>query len=126
MTGQRQRHDDRGEHGIGEPHHGEKIAMPDAIADHAEHRRNQRPRIIQRRQQGQQQHRRFQSQTPGGSGFLANILESLDAMTQAEFIEIEKLIQIMEERYRIGDKLFDIILNKGAKAAEVQAAPPAA
>lgn len=68
--------------------------------------------------------KRFQSQTPGGSGFLANILESLDAMTQAEFIEIEKLMQIMEERYRIGDKLFDIILNKGAKAAEVQAAPP--
>ena len=29
--------------------------------------------------------------------------------------EIEKLIQIMEERYRIGDKLFDIILNKTPK-----------
>ncbi len=66
--------------------------------------------------------KRFQSQTPGGSGFLANILESLDAMTHAEFIEIEKLIQIMEERYRIGDKLFDIILNKGPKTVE---APPA-
>lgn len=61
--------------------------------------------------------KRFQSQSPGGSGFLANILESLDAMTQAEFIEIEKLIQIMDERYRIGDKLFDIILNKGPKPA---------
>lgn len=61
--------------------------------------------------------KRFQSQTPGGSGFLANILESLDAMTHAEFIEIEKLILIMEERYRIGDKLFDIILNKGPKPA---------
>ena len=68
--------------------------------------------------------KRFQSQTPGGSGFLANILESLNAMTQAEFIEIEKLIQIMEERYRIGDKLFDIILNKGGKAAEAQTASP--
>jgi hypothetical protein len=67
--------------------------------------------------------KRFQSQTPGGSGFLANILESLDAMTHAEFIEIEKLLQIMDERYRIGDKLFDIILNKGAKAPEAQAAP---
>jgi hypothetical protein len=67
--------------------------------------------------------KRFQSQTPGGSGFLANILESLDAMTHAEFIEIEKLIQIMDERYRIGDKLFDIILNKGPKpAAEAPAA----
>jgi hypothetical protein len=65
--------------------------------------------------------KRFQSQTPGGSGFLANILESLDAMTQTEFIEIEKLIQIMEERYRIGDKLFDIILNKGTKAAPAEA-----
>lgn len=69
--------------------------------------------------------KRFQSQTPGGSGFLANILESLDAMTHAEFIEIEKLIQIMDERYRIGDKLFDIILDKGAKAPDGQAAPAA-
>jgi hypothetical protein len=61
--------------------------------------------------------KRIQLQTPGGSGFLANILESLDAMTQTEFIEIEKLIQIMEERYRIGDKLFDIILNKSVRPA---------
>jgi hypothetical protein len=45
-------------------------------------------------------------------------------MTHAEFFEIEKLIQIMDERYRIGDKLFDIILNKGSKAPEAQAAPP--
>ncbi len=59
--------------------------------------------------------RRFQGQTPGGGGFLTNILESLDAMTQSEFIEIEKLVQIMEDRYRIGDKLFDIILNKTPK-----------
>lgn len=59
--------------------------------------------------------KRFQSQAPGGSGFLANILDSLDAMTQTEVIEIEKLIQIMDERYRIGDKLFDIILNKSPK-----------
>jgi hypothetical protein len=55
--------------------------------------------------------KRFQSQTPGGSGFLANILESLDSLTQSEFIEIDKLIQIMDERYRIGNKLFDIILK---------------
>src|SRR6185436_19474253 len=54
--------------------------------------------------------KRFQSQKPGGSGFLANILDSLDAMTQTEFVEIEKLIRIMDERYRIGNKLFDIIL----------------
>ncbi len=61
--------------------------------------------------------KRIQLQTPGGSGFLANILDSLEAMTQTEFIEIEKLIRIMEERYRIGDKLFDIILNKSPKPA---------
>lgn len=59
--------------------------------------------------------KRFQLQTPGTSGFLANILDSLDAMTQTEIVEIEKLIQIMDERYRIGDKLFDIILNKSPK-----------
>jgi hypothetical protein len=38
-------------------------------------------------------------------------------MTETEFIEIEKLIQIMDERYHIGNKLFDIILNKGSKVA---------
>lgn len=59
--------------------------------------------------------KRFQSQTPGGSGFLANILDSLDAMTQTEFIAIERLIDIMDERYRIGNKLFDIILDKAHK-----------
>lgn len=61
--------------------------------------------------------KRFQSQAPGGSGFLSNILESLDAMTQTEFIAIERLIDIMAERYRIGDKLFDIILGKSQKIA---------
>ena len=61
--------------------------------------------------------KRFQSQAPGGSGFLGNILDSLDAMTQMEVIEVEKLIQIMEERYRIGDNLFKIILNKAPKTA---------
>jgi hypothetical protein len=60
--------------------------------------------------------KRLQLQSPGGSGFLSNILDSLDAMTEAEFIEIEKLIRIMEERYSIGDKLFDIILNKSPKS----------
>lgn len=59
--------------------------------------------------------KRFQLQRPGGSGFLSNILDSLDEMTHTEIIEIEKLILIMEERYRIGDKLFDIILNKSPK-----------
>jgi hypothetical protein len=59
--------------------------------------------------------KRIQLQTPGGSGFLATILESLNALTQTEIAEIEKLMRIMEERYRIGDKLFDIILNKSPK-----------
>jgi hypothetical protein len=63
----------------------------------------------------QERLKRIQLQTPGGSGFLANILASLEAMTHSEFIEIERLIQIMDERYRIGDKLFDIILNKTPK-----------
>jgi hypothetical protein len=67
--------------------------------------------------------KRFQLQKPGGSGFLSNILDSLDAMTQTEVIEIEKLIRIMDERYRIGDKLFDIILNKSPKVT-FQADPP--
>ena len=62
--------------------------------------------------------KRFQSQKPGGSGFLSNILDSLDAMTQTEFVEIEKLIRIMDERYRIGNKLFDIILNKAKPAPQ--------
>ncbi len=59
--------------------------------------------------------KRFQSQAPGGTGFLSNILDSIDAMSQTELVEMETLIRIMDERYQIGDKLFDIILNKGTK-----------
>lgn len=57
--------------------------------------------------------KRFQS--PGGSGFPANLLESLGEVTRTEVVEIEKSIDMMEERYRVGDKLFDIILDKAGK-----------
>ena len=42
MTGQRQDHDGRREHRIGKAHYDEELAMTHAIADHAEHRRDQR------------------------------------------------------------------------------------
>jgi hypothetical protein len=36
-------------------------------------------------------------------------------MTETESINIEGLIDVMDERYRIGNKLFGILLNKSQK-----------
>ena len=57
MAGQRQRHDGRGERGIGKSHRGQQIPMPDSVSDHPEYRRDQCPDILQRCEHGQQQHR---------------------------------------------------------------------
>src|SRR5581483_4625024 len=39
------------------PHRSQKLAVPNAVADHAEHRCNQRPDILQGSEDGEQQHR---------------------------------------------------------------------
>ncbi len=57
---------------------------------------------------------KFKAGKPEGEGFLGNILKQLDAMAGTETIEIDKLIRIMDLRYRIGHDLFTIILNKSA------------
>jgi len=57
MAGQRQCHQRRGQHRIGHPHHRQQVAVTDAIADHPEDRGNQRAGVVERRNQGQQQHR---------------------------------------------------------------------
>jgi hypothetical protein len=54
---QRQRHQRGGQHRIGRAHHGEQIAMTDAVTHHAEHRRDQRANVSKGGKQGQQQHR---------------------------------------------------------------------
>ena len=57
MTGQRQRHQHRRQHRIGRAHHREQVAVADAVADHAEHRRHQRADIAERSEHREQQHR---------------------------------------------------------------------
>ena len=57
MAGQRQRHQDGGLHRIKRAHHGEQVAVADAVADHAEHRGDQRADEIERGEHRQQQHR---------------------------------------------------------------------
>jgi hypothetical protein len=54
---QRQRHQRGSQHRKGRAHHGEQIAMTDAVTHHAEHRRDQSADEIERREDRQQQHR---------------------------------------------------------------------
>ena len=57
ITRQRQRQQRGGEHRIGGAHHGEQIAVTDAVAQHPEQRRDQRAGVVERGKQRQQQHR---------------------------------------------------------------------
>ena len=57
MPRQRQRHQRGRQHRVGRAHHGEQIAMADAVADHAEHRGHQGADITERGEHGEQQHR---------------------------------------------------------------------
>ncbi len=66
---------------------------------------------------------KFKAGKPEGEGFLGNILKQLDAMAGAETIEIDKLVRIMDKRYRIGHDLFTIILNKSAAHPPPEAEP---
>jgi len=57
ITRQRQRHQGSGQQRIARPHHGEQIAVADAVAHDAEHRGDQGPGVTERGKQGQQQDR---------------------------------------------------------------------
>src|SRR5450631_3053891 len=57
MAGQRQGHQHGREQRIGRAHHGEKIAVTDAVAGHAKQRGNQRADVTERGEHRQQQHR---------------------------------------------------------------------
>ena len=57
MARQRQRHQGCGKHRIGGAHHGEKVAVADAVPGHAKHRRDQGPGVVEGSEQGQQQDR---------------------------------------------------------------------
>ena len=56
-AGERKRHEEDGQRRIGGAHDAEQVAMADPVAGHAEQRRHQRARELQRAEQGQQQHR---------------------------------------------------------------------
>src|SRR5450432_3123047 len=57
MAGQRQGHQRRRQQRIGRAHHGEQVAVADAVADHAKQRGNQGADVTERGEQCQQQHR---------------------------------------------------------------------
>jgi hypothetical protein len=60
---------------------------------------------------------RFQTQTPGGSGFLEKILNSMEGYMPGEPLEIRQLLEQMEKRYRVGDVLMSIVssMNLGSR-----------
>ena len=57
MARHRQRHQRRGQHRVSRAHHRQQVAVPDAVAHHAEHRRHQRADITAATQHREQQYR---------------------------------------------------------------------
>ena len=57
MARHRQRHQRRGQHGVSRAHHRQEVAVADAVANHAEHRRHQRADITKRSEHREQQYR---------------------------------------------------------------------
>lgn len=53
--------------------------------------------------------RRIQAQAPGGDGFISKILGSLEKFHNMEFMAIDRLLELMSDRWKVGDDLFGIL-----------------
>ncbi len=60
------------------------------------------------------QHRlkRIQTQVPGGDGFIGTILDSVEKFQETEVVAIAKVVELMGQRWMVGQGLFDIIRQK--------------
>ena len=56
--------------------------------------------------------RRLQGQSPKPGGFMQGILDSLGELTQEEAVDLGRLFELMERRYRVGDRLMEILRGK--------------
>lgn len=59
--------------------------------------------------------RRLQAQSPAGDGFLKGVLDSLGALVQGESGDMQRILDLMEGRYQVGDRLMEILRNKAPK-----------
>ena len=55
---------------------------------------------------------RLQVQDPEDSGFMQKVLESFGGIAQEEVGDLRRLFALMERRYKMGDKLMDILQKK--------------
>ena len=62
--------------------------------------------------------RRLQSQTPEGDGFLQGILDSLGGLAQEETSDLQRVFELMERRYKVGDQLMSVLRGKIKPAPE--------
>jgi hypothetical protein len=59
--------------------------------------------------------RRLQSQSPDGDGFLQGVLDSLGELVQGESSDLKRILDLMDRRYQVGDRLMDILRSKAPK-----------
>lgn len=60
----------------------------------------------------QQRLRRIQSQAPEGDGFISAILVSVEKFQETEVMAIAKVLELMGQRWLVGQGLFEIIRQK--------------
>ncbi len=65
---------------------------------------------------------RLQAQSPKPAGFMQGILDSLGELTQEENVDLKRLFELMERRYRVGDRLMEVLRDKGEKVAQPSSA----
>jgi hypothetical protein len=63
--------------------------------------------------------RRLQSQSPDGSGFLQGVLDSLGGMANEEITDLRRIFELMERRYKMGDRLMEVLRRKSEENARL-------
>lgn len=55
---------------------------------------------------------RIQAHVPGGDGFISRILDTVDRFQGTEWMDIGKVLEMMERRWQVGNGLFEVIRQK--------------
>ncbi len=62
--------------------------------------------------------RRLQTQSPERDGFLQGILDPLNILAEEEIGDLKRILELMERRYHVGDRLMEVLRAKAAEKAE--------
>ncbi len=55
---------------------------------------------------------RIQAHAPVGDGFISRILETVDRFQGTEWVDIGKVLEMMDQRWQVGNSLFGVIRQK--------------